>query len=202
MATNDVYFVRLFGQAQGQVAENVFYYRVTAGSGSAEDLAIELGTDLIPAIAAIQTPRYSSVRLQVVNTNLNTDQEEGALGEFGTFVTTADMPMAVAAALRAVRPGMGAQYGYKRFSGVPAQVTTTGEWTTAYRNLIRALAVALAASPEGTEGTYVPVVCSGGFRLGVPATVLYPATTRWSYNAFPSHQDTRQSYNWLNEAPT
>lgn len=197
MAEGDVYMIRATMTTTGQPdATNVFYYQQLGGGfGTALDLAGEFRVRVITSIAASQHTSVNWNQLLVVNGNNNADQVEQFISEDGE-VTGTIMPSFIAMGYRSPRPGIGYQYGYKRFAGAPASLTSPGEFNTTQKGLMNNVGVALGVDLEGDLALYTPAIITGGFHLGVAPVVSYVADSPWSYNEQPTHQDTRQLYSW------
>lgn len=201
MATNDIYQVKLQTVMNSEVANNTFYYRVQSGAGQAADLLNEFQTNVLSALQLIQPAQLTNTQIQVVNGMENADQSVEDISDIGEYAST---PFAtfIAVAFRRRSGGVGTRYSYKRFmAGGVSAITTFGEWTSAFRDLLDTVAVQLGTVQEGAEGLYAPCQITQGFQLGVDPIWRQDLVGNWQYAGGMSHQDTRQQYSWITATP-
>lgn len=207
MPLNEVWQVTHSGLLMGEVAENVYFYRLESGTGSAVDLA-QAFTDVIqPLILSWVCNNMVFNTIRVINLGSLTDFSIGTVNAPGlnpdNMLPAQDaVNFTLRLDTRAIRPGS------KRYSGIPANATTDGIVTDAPTiAAINELAVALAepiAYDTEPQGIYqqvvvkrVPYVTSGGndsYRLPVSDLELVTGdVVGVLVNLDVSHQDTRDN---------
>lgn len=178
---------------------NVFYYReVTGASGNAVDCIDAFEDDVVPKIQAIWHADTNTTKFTCINGMDNDDASVQFINTIGINPITFTLPPNLAAGLRNPPLLPGQQYSYKRFGGVVNDLSTIGTWGSTFDALLATLGTQLGADINTVLGNfYRPVLLTGGFRLGVTPVESRPVTGNWQYNDWPTHQDTRQIYNWV-----
>lgn len=199
MAIGDVYQVRVFQTYQDQELINVFHYIATGGlSATAENLYSGFADQVWDLVRGAQHADCVTRRFTVINSNDNTDQEEATVSSPGTYVPGSMLPAFLAYGLRSQRPYMGQRYSYKRIGGCVNELTPAGIWNTSVLAHMYAISNAFSAVVNHLGlGIYAPVQTENSFQMGEPLIVKYLIEGQWLVNQIPTHQDTRQSFDWV-----
>jgi hypothetical protein len=205
MAVADIYQIKVFQDMPGQdLILNVFYYAVQAGEDDPDDLLSVFAEEVWDVVRAIQVPSCVTYKYEVINGSNNTVWKEQGVADAGTNIATAPVTPFIAAGFRSSRVFLGSRYSYKRFAGAPSASidTSDGSWNATMLGKAYDVSVGLGAVLEGDEAFYYPIQITGGFQLGVAPTPKQNVLGQWTFNRFPTHQDTRQPYEWqVLEAP-
>lgn len=207
MAIGDVYQVRIFQRAGSFPDDilNVFYYQQDTGIGgnNAADVAGEFHDIVWDSVRALQYSVYVETRYTVINLMDPADFVEAFPNAPGNHSAAGfSLPSWITVGLRAPRLAAGQRYSYKRISGLQTgNLGVSGRWSDGFQDLINTVAINMGLTLEGANGTYTPVQVAAGWKIGPPLitpTVNYSLLGNWSFNAFPTHQDTRQDsyYEW------
>lgn len=204
MAQGDVFQIKMSYRLGSQDMLNVFYYgQATVASGDlAADLSNEFLADVWAAIQSAQVPACDTFRIQVTNGMNNADFSDVALNLPGTHISNTALPPNLAIGCRSPSAGPGTRYSYKRIGGAVNSIDGNGQWISAYENIIRDFCDNLGTAVESNTALYSPVqITSPGdgepaWKLGVPPVVSRGLVGIWSFNQWPSHQDTRQNFQW------
>lgn len=164
-----MYMVKLHQLYGEKDMSNVFFYRASTGTGTAQELLDAFTTDVLPAVNAIQENDVIDNRLlQVQHLFDLEDFVDDSITGGGVRAGGGSMPSFVAVNYtlrlntRAVRPGK------KRFSGIGEDYVTQGVIVDAtYLGFIQALKGVLGDDIVGASATYRPCVVK---RIFVPAT--------------------------------
>lgn len=202
MSGGDIYQTRIYQNYGGQDLLNVFYHVVSpaAPESTAIDLSVNFRNDVWNLARALQVPSCTTIRAVTVNGMNNADYYDTTLDQDGLHVSSSGLAPNIAAGFRSQSAGPGTRYAYKRVGGVVNSLNADGTWTNAYQTIMAALGVALGSLLETDDALYVPCTVTGGFALGVAPTLGRGAAAPWSFNAYPSHQDTRQTLIWVASA--
>lgn len=205
MSVGEVYQVKVFQRYRGAELLNVFYYGQAAGAAgdNADDLQVEFLADVWAAVRSCLHADNQTYRITVINGMRNGDAVDVALDLDGTHLQGAGLMTNLALACRSPKGTPGLRYSYKRFGGIPNELTSAAVWAAAYRAIIVAMTDNLGSAVESAAALYSPVQIAVNPALGPPAWRLgvAPIIGRglsgvWQFNNIPSHQDTRQQYDW------
>lgn len=206
MAVDDIYQITVHQSYLSQNLINVFYYRVDQdfGGTDANDLANEFLADVWAAVRGLQHADANTNRIVVINGMTNSDAVDVALDLDGTNISGSRLPAFLAVATRSTKGSPGERYSYKRFGGCPNVIGADGRWSGAHSEAIVAMTDNLGSDIASSAGTYTPIQLQvqviGGkpvyFKLGVTPQVGRLLSGTWQYNAIPSHQDSRQTWDW------
>jgi len=206
MANGDIYQIAVHQSYQGQNLLNVFYYITEQdfGGTDANDLATEFLADVWAAVRACQVNTCNTNRIVVINGMTNADAVDLAVDLDGTNTVTTGLPAFISLALRSPKGSPGKRYSYKRIGGCPNEIGSDGKWVSGYITDIVAMTDNLGNNVLSAAGDFAPIQLQAQivdgvktyFKLGTVPQIGRLLTGTWQYNAVPSHQDTRQNYDW------
>lgn len=207
MTVGDIYQLRLnLNHPSDPECINVFYYRVITqtNSISAENVADDFVTNILDAIMEPLANNITANGLTTINGMSNSDFNETNPSVSGGSGTGTPAPAFIAIGYRSQRNGPGSRRSYKRVVGPPSNVfdTTNGRFSLDFQALIETASDIFDDTLTLAGGTLDPCQITGGFVLGVTPTFHFDLTSPWEFDAFPTHQDSRQSYLWLTDAQT
>ena len=187
MAVGDIYRLKDFQTFLGQQVLNVYYYRMSAGSGGAQDLITAYLLDVLPNIVPFQTDDVTHTVIEAMNLASLTDfaQQSITSGGQGQEVSQSSSPFH-AYGFRLVRTTRETRQGYKRYAGVPSPAVVDGVITTpSIQASLSALEPVLAATiDDGLGQEFEPIIARIGLADAVLATndvqagVYYGLTTQ------------------------
>lgn len=199
MDVGDVVQFRTKYDYQGEDMSNVYYYRCTSvvPPVTAQDFIDAVQVTLMPKIYDITHVDATYRQLVAINGMDNSDAAVELVTEAGNSTFTAASPSFVSVGLRCPPVQPGQHYSYKRYGGVPMEIELAdGAWKASYVAVIVALQEELDDDTSGFGGEWEPVQITGGFTLGITPVVARVLSNPWQHDLIPTHQDTRQLYDW------
>lgn len=216
MAVGNIFQVKLsFDMPTPEPGVSVFWYRATAGAATTADNLRQVFDLLVRTqLSNIFPSNVNMTTLQVLNTSdfgdnvIFTYSPEIAGQEAGML----DVTQAIA--FRKRTGGIGTRYSYKRFPAPGLLAPNQRTWPNAGGTFLGSLQlVASRLGLELSDGTnaYLPIQVKGGWTMTCTASnpsycgedaVIENGTLQgmWSYDRYPSHQDTRNESDWFTPA--
>ena len=203
MSVSEVYHIVMHQDDLGEAYQNDFFYQQLAGSGTntAADLRDIFLADTWTPVRSIISTRGHTNRIQVININRPVDSVDTTIDLNGGYIDAEPtLPTYINAAFRSQRETPGTRYSYKRFAPVRAKVADSdSKWLSSYGGLLEAVGVQLGANLTTGLDTWAPVQVKAGWTLGSAPIVNRAINQPWAFNAWPTHQDSRQDqfFLWL-----
>lgn len=196
--TVEDYQVTVFYNKNGlPFAENVFYYQVETGTGTAADLVGAFATDIVPTIMSVLSSVVASTRVYAINLVDEDDFHDGYATVAGTRGSSV-MPPFVGWYFKYLRPTRAVRDGRKNFGGISEGDVTDGLATATALALLETLELVLQGTIEGGSGAiYHPCIAK---TYLVPQIADPDKMKRVPYKLYPidfvnyervSHQDSR-----------
>jgi len=199
MAVGDIYQTLVkYRMPGGEESVNAYYWKVDSGTSTADDLNSAFADDIWDLARGLQNTGTITYSYDTVNGMDNDDYEYSSASDAGTS-GGGDLACTFAAvSVRSPYLGVGKGYSYKRVGGIALGFfgTSDGSWNPTGLTQLEALQDAHGLLLEGDNASYIPIIITGGFKLGVNPTELADIRGSWTTNVFPSSQVTRKQSSW------
>ena len=176
MAEGDVYQVVHVQSYRGQQILNVYFYRQAAPilvGDIAQQMADTFESEVVPAVAAVQTDDLDHIELRVTNLFNPAEEATSPLAGTGAITGTDTQASFDAVGFRLNQDNGALRNGSKRIGGIPSDADTDGVIDTpTYVTALIALGTAMALGLDAgiVSNAFIPVIVGrildgGSYRL-------------------------------------